>query len=415
VPERLRRDWIWWAAALTGVVLMSIAGLRDFAWSDYDSEAAPAFAALVNGDIGGFLALSPAYGGSLVLRAPLAAVTGALGGGDLAIFRAVSLPCLLALAGLGLVLARMLLARDRSRGLAALVLGLCVLNPIALRALEIGHPEELLCTALSIGAVLAASSRRALLAAILLGLAIATKAWAVLAIGPVLLALPGGRLRAFVIAGSVTTVVLAPIMLAGSPQAMAAGASQTGQLFNPWQIFWLFGDPSAIGNLGVARVGARVPPEWLSPLTHPLIAMLVVPLSLLWWRVHRHERRANGEQLLALLALLLLVRCVLDPWNTVYYEMPFLLSLLAWETLCRTGRPPVVSLAAMLATWFTFEQLEKLGASGDVLCIVFLSWSLPLIAFLAREVYGLSPRRAGMAFKPRVGRLMIATRERHRL
>ena len=82
--------------------------------------------------------------------------------------------------------------------------GLCVANPVTLRALEIGHPEELLCAAFAIGAVLAASDRRTVLAAVLLGLAIASKAWAVLAIGPVLLALPGRRVLALAIAGTVT-------------------------------------------------------------------------------------------------------------------------------------------------------------------------------------------------------------------
>ena len=70
-----------------------------------------------------------------------------------------------------------------------------------------------------------------------------------------------------------------------------------------------------------------------------------MPLSLLWARVRGGAPRVDGEQLLALLALLLLLRCVLDPWNTIYYELPFLLALLAWEALQHAERPPVVTLA----------------------------------------------------------------------
>ena len=66
--------------------------------------------------------------------------------------------------------------------------------------------------------------------------------------------------------------------------------------------------------------------------------------------MHRAAPRFGGEQLLLLLALLLLLRCVLDPWNVVYYELPFLLALLCWEALCRPERPPVLALAASLAT-----------------------------------------------------------------
>jgi hypothetical protein len=374
---------------LVAVAAMSWAGLVGFAWSDYDNEVSGAFRALIRGDVWGFLQLSPSYGGSLVLRAPFAGAAVALGGGELAVFRAVSIPCLLAVALLAIVLVMRMADRGRSIGARALVLVLVVANPIALRALELGHPEELLCAALSIGAVLAASSRRPLLAAVLLGLAVATKAWAVLAIGPVLLALPGRRMLALAVAGSVTLLVLAPLLLAGSPSALAQGAGTTGTIFQPWQVFWLLGDAghTIIGGDGMPKPdGYRVPPGWLSPLTHPLIALLMLPVSLLWLRVRGAAPRADPEQLLLGLALLLLLRCVLDPWNVVYYELPFLLALLAWEALCRPDRPPVLALAATAAAWATLvEAPDRL--SPDMQCALFLTWSLPLVAWLARESF----------------------------
>ncbi len=369
--------------------MMCWLALQGFAWSDYDVEVSAAFRSLIDGDLHGFLAQVPAYGGSLVLRAPFASAAAALGGGELAVYRAVSIPGVFALAVLGLVLVRRMGARGRANGARALVLGLCVANPLTLRALEIGHPEELLCAALAIGAVLAAADRRAMLAAVLLGLAIATKAWAVLAIGPVLLALPQRRIVALGVAGAVTLAVLAPISLASSPAALAKGASVTGQIFVPWHVFWFLGDSGhvVIGGDGLPKPdGYRVPPQWLSPLTHPLIASLVVPLSLAWARVRR-ATQPGAEQLLLLLALLFLLRCALDPWNVVYYELPFVLALLAWEALCRPERLPIGALVATVLSWVTFESAPN-WLSPDMQSVLFVAWALPFAAWMARTAFG---------------------------
>lgn len=398
---RLRSEWPWWLAALVGVAAMSIAGLTGFAWSDYEYEVSGPMQTLIRGDIAGYLAQLPAYGGSLVLRAPFAWVTATLGGGELAVYRAVSVPCLAALAVLGVVVVRRMGERGRSRGVRALVLGLCVANPVTLRAFEIGHPEELLCAALAIGAVLAASSQRTILAAVLLGLAIATKAWAVLAIGPVLLALPARRFVALAIAGTVTALVLAPIALAGAHGTLVTGARVTGTIFQPWQLFWFLGEPGhvVIGVDGLPKPGYRVPPAWLSPISHPLIAFLVVPLSLLWARMRGGAPRVDGEQLLALLALLLLLRCVLDPWNTIYYELPFLLALLAFEALQHAERPPVVTLALTAVVWVTFMVTPN-WFGADLQSAFFLAWSLPVCAWLAREAFAPGARLRSRRAQP---------------
>ncbi|MGH2942971.1 MAG: hypothetical protein ACRDLN_09415, partial [Solirubrobacteraceae bacterium] len=104
---RLRTEWTVWAIGLAGTALLSWLGLVGFLWSDYDNEVSGAMRALAAGDVASFLAQAPAYGGSLVLRAPFAAATAALGGGELAIYRAVSIPCVLA----GVVLAASLARR----------------------------------------------------------------------------------------------------------------------------------------------------------------------------------------------------------------------------------------------------------------------------------------------------------------
>ena len=379
--------------------MMSWLALQGFAWNDYDAEASAAFRSLIDGDIPGFLAQSPVYGGSMILRAPFAAAVAALGGGEVGVYRAVSIPGVFAVAALGISLVRRMGARGRTNAARALVLALSVANPVTLRALEMGHAEELLCAALAIGALLAAIDRRTILAAVLLGLAIATKSWAVLAIGPVLLALPGRRMLALGIAGAITLAVLTPLLLTSPPQSFVQGTSTTGAIFAPWHIFWFLGETGqvVIGGDGLPKPdGYRVPPQWLSPLTHPLIAFLVVPLSLVWARVHRTTRGGGGEQLLLLLALLFLLRCALDPWNVIYYELPFLLALLAWEALCRPERLPIVALTATVLTWVTFQSAPDI-LSPDMQSIFFAAWALPLAAWMARTAFAAAahrPRRA---------------------
>ena len=292
----------------------------------------------------------------------------------------------------------------RSRGACLLVVGARGGEPgRRSRRSRSAIPRSSCAPRFAIGAVLAAAREQTLLAAVLLGLAIATKAWAVLAIGPVLLALPGRRLLALAVAGTVCAVIVAPLML--------AGAAATRRPRRPHDRR----DLPPVADLVAARrrdqprrqrrassEGARAAPAWLSPLTHPLIALLVVPLSLLYW--WRNRGKPAGEQVLALLALLLLLRCILDPWNTVYYELPFLLALLSWEALCRPSRPPVLTLGATLATWVTFVYLRA-PAPRPAVCAL-LAWSLPLAAWLARETFaphaGLRLRSAPARTEPRL-------------
>jgi hypothetical protein len=376
VPSRRHAIVPWALLALASTALIAWMGLQGFAFSDYDREAAPAYLALAHGSFGDFLSLSPAYGGSLIMRAPFAMLADLWGGGELAVFRAAALPCLLAGVGLALVLVAQLLARGVGRGTCAMVLLLCAANPITWRAVEMGHPEELLGGVLCVGAVLAGLGRKPVWAGLLLGLAIANKAWAVLAIGPVLLALPAGRWRSLAIAGLVAFLFTLPLLLAAPATATPHGASASGAMFHPWQVWWFFGDTDLPLPASDGRI-ARSAPGWLSPIPHPLIVALAVPLSLLAVR-----RKADP---LALLALLLLLRCVLDPWNNTYYVLPCVLALAAWEPL-RYGRPSLLALATVVATFISMERIFDV-APLDVVAATYLAWSLPLALFLGWRIY----------------------------
>jgi hypothetical protein len=411
-------------AAVAGAGCATIAwlGLYGFAWNDYENEAKPAYDALTHGHLLAFLRLTPAYGGSLVLRAPFALIPGLWGGGALAVYRMVALPCLVALA----VLAVWLCARMRSAGSStlarAIVVGVCVANPLTLQALELGHPEELLGGCLCVAAVLLAGRGRPAWAGIVLGLAIANKEWAVIAIGPVLLALPAqtefghGRAQARIrrsgvlcatSAVLVSAIVLAPLALvpggAFVASSQAAAAPHT-TIFQPWQVWWFFGWHGGLvhGIFGTPKFGYRTGPAWAGTISHPLIVVVGLGLSgVMWLQRRRADRRSPGapfsrragreRDALLLLALVLLLRCDLDTWNTGYYMLPFLLALLAWEALSTSRRLPLLALALVVVPWFAMAELSARGLSPDWQAAVYLAWTLAFAVVLGLALY--APRR----------------------
>jgi hypothetical protein len=375
-------------------------GLYGYGWNDYDNEARVAVDALVHGHFAEFARLAPAYAGSLLERAPFALLPTAWDGGDLAIYRMLALPCLLAAAVLGIWLCARMRADGRPRVDRAIALGLCVANPIFLPALEMGHPEELLGGCLALAAVLLAGASgarpRPLLAGVALGLAVANKPWAALAAGPVLLALPtGARARCVVAAAAVAAAVLAPIALSSSSYIAAtrATASQVSPIFQPWQVWWFLGHhgPLVHGLFGTPKPGYRVAPPWTGAVARPLVLLCGIAISALLWR--RRRPLGASEALLAL-ALLLLLRCLLDTWDNVYYTIPFVLALLLWEVRARRERIPLLACAATALVWISFKWLPD-RASADVQSAFFICWSLPLAVWLAQKLRGAGPRAAG--------------------
>jgi hypothetical protein len=401
--RRVRENALCAFMASAGCVTIAWLGLYGFAWSDYEIEAQPAFEALAHGHVLAFLRLAPAYGGSLVERAPFALIPGVWGGGQLAVYRMVALPCLLAAAVLAVWLCAQMRAAGRSTLSRAVVLGICVANPLTLRALEVGHPEELLGACLCVAAMLLSGRGRPVWAGALFGLAIANKDWALLALGPVLWALPsrpGVRRRrqagiCLATAGATAAIILAPLALAspGGFAAQTSGAALAQQeIFQPFELWWFLGTPNHVpapsGHPRTVPVGAplsthpqwRLAPAWLTGLPHPLIIMLALPLTLLAWR-----HRRPGSPLL-LLALLLALRCVLDPWDTDYYALPFIFALLAWELRGENAGPPVLALSSTALAWVSYQWLPS-HVSPDAQAAFFLAWTLPLIAALALRLY----------------------------
>jgi Glycosyltransferase family 87 len=387
-------------AAVAGACafLLGAMGMLSPAFTDYELEAEPSIQALRAGDWLGFLQHAPGYGGSLVLRAPFALLPDLWGGGDLALFRSMAGPCLLAGAALAAVLWSRARSLGRSRLACWLALALVAANPLTLRALEIGHPEELLGAALCLAAALAAGRDRAIVAGVLLGLAIANKPWAVLAVVPLLAMLRTGWLKLLVAGGATATLVMLPLALAGGAvQEASAVARDASNIFQPWQVWWFLGEQGhvVVGNFG-EKPDYRVPPEWLTGITHPLVVL--VPVAISAALLPRLRRRPWHDGLL-LLAFAMLLRCVLDPWNVSYYSLPFLLALVTWE-IHAERRPPVLSLAVTLLCWITLVSLPKV-AHPDVEALAYLAWSLPLAVFMGARLLALGRRAAAPAIRSR--------------
>ena len=371
--------------AVVTAVVSGWAELTSYLWTDYEQANEVPFRALVHGDFATFFHAAPIEGPSLLMRAPFAFSAWLWNAGDMAIYRMTSVPGLMAAVVFAVVLWEIRHRRFPQARWGILTVLLVAGNPLLLHALDIGHPEEMVGAVLCVGAILAALSNRPWLAAVLLGLALGNKAWAVLAIGPVLLALPRRRGAVLLLSCAIGAAFVAPFLLvAHSSQSAVLSAGDTAGVFQPWQLWWPLGDHGhVIHGFFSDKPGYRAAPAWIAPVTHPLIAALVVPASIAWW--WRHRGRTSSPDVLLLAAFLFLARCVLDAANNGYYHLPFLMCLLAWETL-RRERPPVLTAIASGVVWLTIKQAQH-WATPDVQWAIYMTWTIPVLVALGYAAF----------------------------
>ena len=379
---------------VAGVALMLRSAAPMDPGIDYFTDASPSIDALVRGDLPAFFAQHSLMGPvSLLLRAPF---VGLCFHGSLdAVYFAGVLPCVAAVVACVWALRRRMAALGRPAAAITLVSVVALVNPGVFRSIHWGHPEELLGAALCVGAVLAALRDRTVAAALLLGLAVATKQWAVIAVVPTLLAASRRRLPLLLGAGAIAAAFMAPAVLA-APSAFVdlhKEVAVAGGPVSPPNVWFPFSEPrpEAERALSVSGFAFQIP-AWLSGLTHPAIVMAGIPLGLLFWRRRRQLARDDA---LGLLALLLLLRCMLDPWNNDYYHAPFLLALLAWEAIARGGWPRMTVFAgAALALTFPahLDSMTAISAEPLRYCAGYLVWALPLTGWLGLSLF--APARA---------------------
>jgi DNA-binding XRE family transcriptional regulator len=326
---------------------------------DWPRDAWPAIHALAHGQVGKYLSAEALMGPvSTLVQAPFAAIAN---GSQLDVYRWASFPCLLAGGLLGLYLAGIARRRGASSLSQVLLAALCLVNPLTVAALENGHPEEILTAALAIAAIASASEGRKGRAALLLGLALASKQWAVIAILPTLMALPGSRVRVGFVAGAIAVLLTVPALIA-SPDSFAGvhdTAATAPREVGPWSIWY----PAATVRTEALPVEqptlvahVHETPPLLRGLSRPLIVLLAfaVPLALC---LRGRRFSLDGGEAMALMALLALLRSVLDPVNNIYYHEPLLLALIGWDAFSSRGLP-------------------LRGLTGAAVALAFRQWAL---------------------------------------
>jgi hypothetical protein len=378
---------------------------------DYGIDGAHRVEALLDGDLSAYFAAHSMMGHFVsLLQAPFAA----LGGADPVLeYQWACVPCLFVAGLVGLYLASLAARRGASLLVRFGIVALCVANPVNFVALWSGHPEEILTAALVVGAVAAAASSQAWRAAILLGLALASKQWAVMAILPVLMALPDRRLRlrAACGAGAIALAFTLPGVVA-SPEAFSAvhgSAAFIGRTVAPMSVWYPVAEVNAhtLSFDSTQVVAQRHElPSLLAALTHPLIVLLVfaVPLGL---AAKRRRFGLSGPDAMALLALLALLRCALDPVDNIYYHAPLLLALVGWDALARPRALPLRGLVGATLAWFLWSWASNLTVSGlgafnaVYVFVIVVSGVLLALSLFAPGVSGrLSGRRLSAAARP---------------
>lgn len=348
-------------------------------FNDFYREAWPAYGALRQGHVLGFVQLGPTYVGSLILRAPFAMIPVLWGGGRRAIYFASALPCMLALACFCVWLGAQPRRRGRVRAASQLSpLFWCICNPITIVALFGGHPEEILGAVLSVGAVILAVKKKPGWAGLLLGLAVINKSWALVAVPVVFVVLVGSHWRALLTFAGTVGIVLLPVAIARAQTGGSSGglggslaASQTGTIFNASQLLWWFG-----------------PHAWISQNARGGIVLFAVLACLLFWWARRGRAQPLADDLptaLLLLAFVFLARAALDPWNNLYYHLPFLFSLIAYEA--SSGRMPRLTILYTILFLFTVPVSGVAHMSPDVRAAAYMIVVLPTFAWMAARIY----------------------------
>lgn len=263
---------------------------------------------------------------------------------------------------------RLAVALGVRRRLLVLQTGVAAVGLVTLDLLW-GHYEDVLALAfLLVGAALAIRGRF-VRAALLLGVAIGFKQWAVLALPCFIGFAPAGtRLRATLAAVAVPGFLGAIVLAADWPAASKA-------LFDA-QVF-----PAAGGHLAL-WVGAHA----RAVSGTPGRALAVAAAALLGWRL---RNRADPGRFVGSLALALLTRLLFEPLVLAYYLCPGLVVLIVAE-LYRTGRMWRSTLLGLLALWlFPLHPAPALWWAAELLVCSAAAW--PAL----REVFG-RPAPAGL-------------------
>jgi hypothetical protein len=222
-----------------------------------------------------------------------------------------------------------------------------------------------------------------------LGLAVATKQWALVAAAPAFVALPSGRWRFACAAGAVIALFTLPTALADT-HAFTSGTqaiASTRSWVSVVSVWWPFSDfQTHVVSDGVGSVAFTTfkLPASLNLIPHALIVTIGLPLGAI---LLARRRSLSLDQVLSFLALMLLLRCVLDPWDNLYYQLPLMVGLYVRDALC-SRRLPIASAFATVLGWTTFWHVVA-PQRGLLTFAFYMTWAVALAGWLVINTFNL--------------------------
>jgi hypothetical protein len=287
-----------------------------------------------------------------------------------------------------------------------LIVALCMLNPLVTNALWLGHPEELLTSSLAVGCLLALCERRIALAAVLAGLAIATKQWALVLVCPVLLAAERERVRSALLMFGAGAAATLPMVLGNFAAFRYALSYISSARSVTTDINWFYpltsrGRVTIVDIFGTPRpVIAHTVPSLLGAVSHPAIVVVGLLIPFVVWR--RAGRKLPQRELLLAAALVFLLRCTLDPESAAYYHLPLLLTLVALDATA----PRPIPFAGIVGFIGAFTVLDRflLYLSSGVVNAIYTVTTIAVAAILTERLYS-GPERGLDRFARRGERL----------
>ena len=185
-----------------------------------------------------------------------------------------------------------------------------------------------------------------------------------------------------------------------NPHAFSAASRSLGDthLVNAISGWWPVSSRPADIPAGAPLVGVLPGSlEKSSALAIGFVASLAIAVAL--WRVA--AARGARTDPLALLALLALLRCLIDPGPVEYYYAPLVIVLAIWETAV-LERLPIVAVCTLAAVTLTFRAAGHLGAAE--LNALSLGWAAILGGYLASRIvrsrHAVGPAASGLAQAP---------------
>jgi hypothetical protein len=228
--------------------------------------------------------------------------------------------------------------------------------------------------------------RRPWLAAVLIALTVLNKQWGVVAAPTVIVALGlevgWRRLRgpAYVLLGILALLVVPLVVVDASSlfDTTKRLVDLRGTYVFPADIWYGIPPDLSPAKAALSQTGLRDMPDWLGLIARPLIVAMGVVMPLVFMRRMRENVTMRAP---VVLALVMLLRCALDPADNGYYHAPFVLALLVADALSGRYYATVAAIALTAAPTVVKFSPEGLSAFYSV-------WAPLFVVYLVGRAYG---------------------------